>query len=191
MRAPRNSLLAQLVAVAWVRGWIDNACMRAIAGCSGADAGARIRGAIRGGHLVELPGYAPKRWCLSPHRLDCIASMPNLADLRVQAEQTTQRIERITRIQIAQREARRAAQTAARPGVALVAKPLPSVPAPVTLTPPRVCWADMPVQDPHGLLARREPVASTAQPIRLRGGLLAPADGPYIRPGALAALALP
>ena len=236
MRAPRNSLLAQLVAVAWVRGWIDNARVRAIASCNGADAGARIHGAVKGDHLVELPGHTPKRWCLSPHRLDCITSMPNQLHLRVQAEQTTQRIERITRIQIAQRdalrlqqrdawsaaainrgearrahakanreaaeaaraaarqqeqaarqaarEARHAAKVAARQshinlpgtrgrlgqmgpmrppaplGVDLIAQPLPSVPAPVTLTPPRARWADMPVQDPRGLLvAVRLPLA--------------------------------
>lgn len=50
---------------------------------------------------------------------------------------------------------------------------------------------DAPVHDPKGLLRPRPPEPAPVAPILLRGGLLHPNDGPYIRPGSLDHLAAP
>ncbi|GCL64335.1 hypothetical protein [Pseudaquabacterium pictum] len=243
MRAPRNSVLPQIVAVAWVRGYVDHITVRAIIQCSHNAVGARIHGAIAGGHLVELPGHKPKRWGLTPERLDAIRSMPTQAELRVLAEQTAQKVQRIAAIQAAEREERvaarraalaraatdqaqarkakreaaRAATAAARaeakaarqqaldkaraaatrepsagqrppllPGSQMLVPPPAGAAPGVVVRDQALQLAQQPVQDPKGLLTPRPQPAAGAAPILLRGGLLAPADGPYIRPGAQA-----
>lgn len=232
MRAPRNSVLSQIVAVAWVRGYVDHSIVRAIAQCDNSAVGPRVSGAMKGGHLVELPGHKPKRWGLTPDRLEVISSLPDQLHFKALAEKTAQRVERIVRIQAAereervaerraalaraateQREARQAARAAARAGAkaarqTAIAKAkrepvagqrppmLPGsrlvVPGPDGAAPGVVVrdqveqLAQQPVQDPKGLLAPRPQPPAPPAPILLRGGLLAPADGPYIRPGARA-----
>jgi hypothetical protein len=207
MRAPRNSVLSQIVAVAWVRGYVDHITVRAIAQCESSAAGPRVSGAIKRGHLVELPGHKPKRWGLTAERLDAINSMPDRHNLLMLAEQTAQRVVRIARIQAAERDERAAERRAALarakdaatrqptgaqrppmlPGSKLVVPPPAGVPAGVVLRD----QAQQPAQDPKGLLAPKPRLVAPPAPILLRGGVLAPADGPYIRPGALASLALP
>lgn len=77
------------------------------------------------------------------------------------------------------------------PGSRLVAPPPVGTPAPVTV-PGMAEIADAAmVQDPKGLLAPTPAPPAAPAPFLVRGGHLAPNDGPYIRPGGLAHLAAP
>lgn len=212
----KPTLTSRLVALAWVRGSINNRSVRALlGGCPATRAGTAICQAKDAGHLVETKSTLPKAWGLSAERAEAIASMPNLLALRTEAEQLAQVVQRVSEAQAAMREqrteqrkaflaaaathnrqarrearvagqraakvARAAAQAAAKAGAVGTAKRQPS-PAPA---------AAAPAQDPKGLLARAPDAPASIAPILVRGGWLAPSDGPYIRPDGLAHLGAP
>lgn len=209
----KPSVNSRLVALAWVRGSINNRIVRALlGGCTATRAGSAICCAKDAGHLVETKATLPKAWGLSPERAEAIASMPDLQALRTEAEQLAQVAQRVSEAQaamreqrtdqrkaarasaaIAERQARRDARlagrradtvagAAAKAGAVGTAQRLPN-PAPATAAPP--------AQDPKGLLARPPEAPPGIAPLLLRGGWLAPSDGPYIRPDGLAHLAAP
>lgn len=179
----KPSVNSRLVALAWVRGSINNRIVRALlGGCTATRAGSAICCAKDAGHLVETKATLPKAWGLSPERAEAIASMPDLQALRTEAEQLAQVAQRVSEAQAAMREQRTDQRKAARAGAVGTAQRLPN-PAPATAAPP--------AQDPKGLLARSPEAPPGIAPLLLRGGWLAPSDGPYIRPDGLAHLAAP
>ena len=227
----KPSITSRLVALAWVRGSINNVIVRALlGGCTATRAGTAICKAKDAGHLVETKATLPKAWGLSPERAEAIASMssmPNLPSLRTEAEQLAQVAEQLAQVAqrvnealavlreqrndqrkaatasaaIAKREAKREAKLEARRQARLAAVQAdiaahraikPAAAAPVWCAPSPVPAAAAQVQDPKGLLLLRTPDAAAGPPpVLVRGGCLAPSDGPYIRPDGLAHLAAP
>lgn len=183
----KPSVTSRLVALAWVRGSINNADVRALlGGCTATRAGSAICKATDAGHLVETKATLPKAWGLSAKRADVIASMPSLLALRTQAEQLAQVAQRVGEAQAAlrqqrtdQRQRQRQAARAATATAKLEARRQ------------ALLAAAAPVQDPKGLLVRAPDAPAGTAPILVRGGWLAPSDGPYIRPDGLAHLASP
>lgn len=213
----KPTVTARIVALAWVRGSIDNAIVRALlGGCPATRAGSAICCAKDAGHLVEVKATLPKAWGLSPERAEAIASMPNLLELRTEAEQLAQVAQRVSEVQAAMREqrtgqrkaavasaaihnrqarsdarqagrraakvARAAAKAAAKAGAIGLARRPPSPPAPA---------ATAPAQAPQAPLTQTPAAPPVIAPVLVRGGHLAPRDGPYIRPDGLAHLAAP
>lgn len=212
----KPTVTSRLVALAWVRGSINNVIVRALlGGCTATRAGSAICAAKDAGHLVEVKGTLPKAWGLSPERAEAIASMPGLQAQRTEAEQLAQVAERVSKALAAKREqgvaqrkaalasaaismrqARREARLAARRAATVAraaAKAAAKAGAGGTATrrPSPAPGADAPVQDPRGLLAHPVAPAPAINPVLVRGGWLAPSDRPYIRPDGLAHLGAP
>lgn len=225
MRAPRNSVSAQLVALAWARGYITAASVAALLGKPVNQASPYVRRAERLGYIEQMPGNRPMRWTLTRERLEAIDSMPDLQALRTQAEQLAQindrvhaHLRKVASDAAAQRRAERSARTAAArqarkaakatpgpspkaakvlaqptgrqrppalPGSRLVVPEKAGKPAGVKTGTAGPFHRDAVVQDPKGLLTPRPEAPAAPKPILLRGGYLAPNDGPYIRPGSL------
>lgn len=241
MRAERNSFVSRLVALAWVRGSVQNPDVRAILQCNSATAGTALLNAERGGYLQRVAGSGrPMRFVLTADRAAAIASMPCQAALRLQAEQLAHIIARVRDVQeaassgqgqtqratlgggydaraskataraiqaqakataklVAEAEQRqaRALATATRtptrgqrppmlPGSQLVVLPPLGRPSTVAIGHQAQIHAHAPVQDPKGLLVRPATPVAGPSPFLLRGGVLGPNDGPYIRPDGLA-----
>lgn len=241
MRAERNSVVSRLVALAWVRGYVQNPDARAILQCNSATAGTALLNAERGGYLQRVAGSGrPMRFVLTPERAAAIAGMPDQANLRLQAERLAHITARVRGMQEAARSGQghtqrallgsghdtraskaaakasqaqakataklvakavqrqaRAMATATRtptrgqrppmlPGSQLVVPPPAGQPGPVVIGHQAQIYANAPVQDPKGLLVRPPAPAPGPGPYLMRGGLVRPDDGPYIRPDGLA-----